>query len=551
MKSRSIFTIDRTVRTFVRYFEGHGETVRHILESVHRLLQRLIPPEVARSVDREGSRLEHRAGGSARVVCHPALQRALKELAALGAFRVFVPSQYGGLELPVGIYYAIVQLVSTFETSLALWFLVHGNAMYVLNQFGTEPQKERYLPAMAAGDRYGGVAFTEPLAGSDAGSIRMRAVRRGGSFVLNGTKSWITNGGDADILITTARTGPLELGFGGVSVFVVEREADGVSVTRLEEKTGLAGSPTAELLYDNVTVPGDRVVGQLGAGGRIALSGIGMTRANIGAQAIGIAKRAFSAACDYAIQRQQGGRCIVRHPAIQERLGWMATLISAMENLLYWAASVESQGDWYVREASIAKYFSSELLQELTMRAINVFGGYGCSKEFVVEQCRREAVALPLYGGTSEVQWYIISRELMSPQAADYRDRITLFDERTLRMMSPARRARLNGLTTLLQTDQALLAQAVHRVGQIPPDRQPLLYQHLAEMASWNEAARVMLRAAATGDALDEAMAGRMVREAHDRLQCDYDHVAAQNTWGDLANRMLQSLGVDSGGSDV
>jgi len=501
---RHLFDIERTVRTFRHYFgDEHTDVVRELLVSVARSLDRVLPPEASRAVDREGSNLERGPDGRLVVRRHPHLQAALDELCKLGLFRVFAAEEHGGAGLPLAVFYLVVQLVAYFDTSLALFFLVHGNAMYAIGRFGTADQQARYLPRLAEGELIASVSFTEPSAGSDAGSIHTRAERDGESWVLSGDKLWITNGGDADLLITTARTRPLETGIAGVSAFILEREADGVEVVGLEDKTGLAGSPTAALHYPAIRIPADRLLGELDRGGQVMFAGVGMTRVNIGAQALGIAKRAFDAAVDFATNRVQGGCAIIEHDAIQQRLADMALVIATMEGLICHDSLAEHRGEWHVRGISQTKYYCSEALQELTLRAINVHGGYGCSRDYVVERCRREAVALPLYGGTSEIQWYIIARELLESLAgrgkADYRARDSeMCHELERRCAADGALADLARRTSRV-TDE--LWRAVERVAEMR--NMAPFFRHLTELSTALAGAQVLLWQASASDADD------------------------------------------------
>ena len=527
-----LFDIERTVRTYCLHLgEEHADELRELLVSVDRTLCRVLPPELSRRVDREGSTLERGPDGRLVVRRHPALQAALDELCRLGLFRVFAAEEHGGFALPLAIYYLAVQLVSYHDTSLALFFLVHGNAMYGIGRYGTPTQQARYLPRLAAGELIASVAFTEPTAGSDAGAIRTRARRDGDSWVLEGDKLWITNGGDADLLITTARTGPAERGIEGVSAFILEREADGVEVTGLEDKTGLAGSPTAALSYPGIRVPGDRLLGELDRGGRVMFAGVGMTRVNIGAQALGIAKRAFDAAAAFAGERRQGGCAIIEHDAVRQRLADMALTISAMEHLICRDSALEHRGEWHVREMSEAKYYCSEALQELTLRAINVHGGYGCSRDHVVERCRREAVALPLYGGTSEIQWYIIARELLERGKADYRAR-----DDALCAELEAREAR-SDLARRVSAVKDQLWRLVERVAAME-DQAPFL-RHLTELSTALACAQVLLWQASAPDA--DALERELAAVAVDRLE-DRAAISVGRIGRGLDRRTLKAL---------
>lgn len=540
---RHIFDIDRTVKTYELYFDEHAEVLRELLRSVAGTLERVLPPSVSRQIDREGSRLVSGKDNVLAVELHPKLDEALQTLCRLGLFRTFLPKTCGGAELPVGLYFLAVQLVSYFDTSLALAFLVHGNASYVIDRYGTVAQKRHYLPMLAGGEKLATVAFTEPNAGSDAGSIQTRAVAQGDDFVLNGNKLFITHGGDADILVTTARTGSTSAKINGVSAFIVERVGDGVQVIGLEEKTGLSGSPTAALSYDDVLIPADRLLGRMNKGGEVMFAGVGMTRVNIGAQALGIAKRAFDAAVDYALEREQGGALIIEHDPIQQRLVDMALMISAMENLIARVSLLEHQSEWHVREMSITKYYCSEALQELTLRAINVFGGYGVSKDYVVEQCRREAAALPLYGGTSEIQWLIISREfLMTVEGTarvDYRER----DVELTAALAKRCEGELAGLVEQTAVETERLWQLVETVSTVS-DPVPF-YRHLAELATSVSVAQVLLWQASSGWAgeLEVRLAEVAVERLGDRGGWATERISGGVTRKELKRVLCGALG--------
>ena len=520
---RHLHDIRRTVRTFRAHFgDEHAEVLAELLSSVAKSLDRTLPPDASRAVDREGSTLERR-GGRLVVHRHPRLQAALDGLSELGLFRIFGAEEHGGFGLPLAIYYLAVQLVAYYDTSLALFYLVHGNAMYAIGRYGSAAQKARYLSRMAAGELIASVAFTEPEAGSDAGNIRTRAERDGDAWVLSGDKLWITNGGDADLLITTARTGAQEDAIDGVSAFILERERDGVEVVGLEDKTGLNGSPTAALHYPGIRVPADRLLGRLDHGGHVMFAGVGMTRVNIGAQALGIAKRAFDAAADFALERVQGGCAIVEHDAIQQRMADMALAIATMEHLICVDSRLEQLGRWHVREMSQAKYYCSEALQELTLRAINVHGGYGCSRDYVVERCRREAVALPLYGGTSEIQWYIIARELLESLAgrakADYRARdAELCAELERRCPGEP----LAGIARRVRAATEGLWRAVEQVAAL--EAPSPFHRHLTELSTALAGAQALVLGASAGGELELELA----RVAVDRLEDRADWTRAR-----------------------
>jgi alkylation response protein AidB-like acyl-CoA dehydrogenase len=507
-----LFEIEHTVRVYSRHFDEGAETLRELLQSVTRCLDRLLPLEVSRRIDREGSTLRRADDGRLSVVRHPALEAARLELARLDLFRIFLPEDVGGLGLPLALYHLAVQLIARYDASLALVFLVHGNASYTIDRYGSEAQRQRYLPSLARGEQLATVAFTESQAGSDAGAIRTRATLEGDRYRLEGSKSWITHGGDADLLVTTARTGPLELAIDGVTAFLLEREADGVEVLGLEEKTGLSGSPTAAIAYNGIAIPAERRLGAAGEGGRVMFAGIGMTRVSIAAQALGIGKRAFQAAVDFSLDRVQGGSAIVEHEAVRHRLAEIALALSAIEGLICREAQLEARGEWHVREMSIAKYYASEILQQITTRAIGLHGGYGCSRAYEVERCRREAVVLPLFGGTSEIQWFIIARELglaaRGLARADYRAR-DLAQLSELEARAHASGGMLPGLVARTGAACDRLWQLAERISTLGDAERTPHERPLAELATALAVALSLLLQASAPDAeeLDRELA--------------------------------------------
>jgi hypothetical protein len=316
-----------------------------------------------------------------------------------------------------------------------------------------------------------------------------------------------------------------------------------VEVLGLEDKTGLAGSPTAALDYPGVWVPGDRLVGERNSGGRVMFAGIGITRVGIGGQALGIGKRAFAAAVDFAQQRRQGGRLIIEHPAVAQRLADMALALSAMENLICKVALLESQRQWHVREMSIAKLFCTEALQELTQRAIGVHGGYGCSKDYAVERCRREAVALPLFGGTSEIQAWIITRELLESVAgtanADYRARDRAEHLALEPRCSDSRLRRL--WVGIGQAMDKLWTTIEQLAGKPEPEPfAPLV----AEAAMHVAIAEVLLRQACGPEAgeLERAMAAEAINTLDGKLAACCERVAARDSGAALRVALRTAL---------
>ena len=530
------FECRQAVETYSQYFDEHSDVLEALLQSIKKCLDRLLPVKISDQIDREGCKAYKDQQGIQRVCRHPSNDLALSELIDIGLFRIFAPSEYGGFELPVAIYYLAVALISEYDTSLALVFLVHGNALYTINKYGTKTQREVYLPRLVSGEQLATIAFTEPLAGSDAGLIRTKAVFRDDRVVLSGTKQFITNGGDADILVTTARTGPLELGISGVSTFILEREVDGVELTGLEDKTALNGSPTASLVYPDIEIPADRLLGELGRGGHVMFAGVGMTRINIGAQALGLARRSFKAALQFACEREQGHKKIIEHKAIQRRLADVALDTMIMEHLVCWVSHLEFLNEWHVREISIVKYFASDRLQTLTSKAINVLGGYGVCREFGLERARREAVALPLYGGTSEIHWKIISTELIKSfkgrAKVDYgrRDREAIKNLQKQAKNFDA--GQWMWLISKLEDHNTIMWKAVELVVQTE-DPEPC-YFYLAEMALNVAAHYVLLRQAIyKGDSFSRAAAMVIGERCHSSIDMHFRQIegGGEGSW--------------------
>jgi alkylation response protein AidB-like acyl-CoA dehydrogenase len=280
--------------------------------------------------------------------------------------------------------------------------------------FGTEAQRSRHIPRISSGE-YAGAAFalTEPGAGSDAGSLRATAVRDGDHYVLNGNKVFITMGSHAGVVMVAAKTDK-DAGKAGISVFLVERDNPGMKAGRKEEKLGQRGSDTVGIALEDCRVPADSLLGEEGAGFRVMLASLDGGRVGISANAVGLATAALTAARDYALERRQFGRAIADFQAIQFKLADMATQIEAARLLTLQAASLKEQGRAYTREASMAKVFSTEMAQRVATEAIQIHGGYGYVREYPVERYLRDAMALTLYEGTSEIQRIVIARHLLA-----------------------------------------------------------------------------------------------------------------------------------------
>lgn len=337
------------------------------------------------------------------------------ELGQLGLMGVCVPEEYGGAGMDFLSYCLVIEELSRADASVGVTIGVHTSASTMpIVACGTPEQKQKYVPSMASGEVIGAFALTEPGSGSDAGSLRTSATAQAdGSWSINGTKQWITNGSHAGVFITFARTDTESRVARGVSCFIVDGEAPGLSVLREEEKMGLHASSTADMGYDNVAVPAEGLIGEVDHGFRVAMSTLDGGRIGVAAQAIGIAQGAYDAAAAYSLEREQFGKRLADFQATQFRLADMATQIAAARALMYRAAALKDAGRPHSVEAAQAKLFASTTARVQTAEAIQVFGGYGYTKEFPVERYYRDAKITEIYEGTSEIQRIVIARKLL------------------------------------------------------------------------------------------------------------------------------------------
>jgi len=341
-------------------------------------------------------------------------EELLAEMGELGYFGAVVPEEYGGSGFGEVGYCIVVEELSRGSSAVAVLLGAHESlAETAILIGGNEEQKRRFLPEMAAGKKLGAYALTEPEAGSDAGSIRMRAEDRGDHYVLNGTKIFITNGNIADVIVTFAVTDPTLGPRGGITGFIVEKGMKGFSVDHVEEKMGLHGCPTAALSFKDVEVPKDNVLGQVGGGFKLALTVLDYGRTSLAAGCLGGMKELLEICTAYAQQRVQFGKPIAQQQVIQFMLADMAAKIYALESMVYRAAWLFDTGREFIREASIAKLLGSEWLDEAADMAVQIHGGYGYIKEYQVERFYRDARINRLFEGTSEIQRLVIARDVL------------------------------------------------------------------------------------------------------------------------------------------
>lgn len=337
----------------------------------------------------------------------------LKKMAELGLLGIPIPEEYGGAGMDFTSYIIAIHQLSRVSATIGVILSVHTSVgTNPILYFGTEEQKKKYIPKLAAGEYIGAFALTEAQAGSDASALRTRAVREGDSYILNGTKIFITNGGEADTYITFAVTNP-DLGAKGISAFIVEKDTPGLKIGKKEKKMGLHGSSTTEIIFDHARVPAENLLGQEGEGFRIAMANLDTGRIGIAAQALGIAEAALEYAVAYAKERHQFGKPIIQNQGIAFKLADMATEVESARLLVYRAASLKDQGEATGLAASMAKKFASDTAMRVTTEAIQVFGGYGYTKEYPVERLFRDAKITQIYEGTNQIQRKVIAKHLL------------------------------------------------------------------------------------------------------------------------------------------
>ena len=336
----------------------------------------------------------------------------IAEMGALGFMGAYVPERYGGAGLDVLSYMLIVEEINRACASTGVALCSHVSlAVDPILHHGSDEQKARYLPALASGERIGCFALSEPASGSDAAAMRTGATRQGDSWVLNGTKNFITNGSIADVAIVFAQTDPTR--HKGIAAFIVETKTPGFSVGKLEKKLGIRGSDTAQLVFQDCRVPAANLLGEVGEGLRIALSTLDGGRISIAAQAVGIARACLEDSLAYAKQREAFGKRIADFQAIQWMLADMATEIDAARLLTWRAAAAKDAGEDHILAAAEAKLFASDVAVRAARDCVQIFGGYGYLKDFPAERHYRDAKITEIYEGTSEIMKLVIAEEIL------------------------------------------------------------------------------------------------------------------------------------------
>ena len=334
-------------------------------------------------------------------------------LAELGLTGIVFPEEYGGAGADYISYAIAVEELSRVCASTGVTLSAHlslgANPIYL---FGTEEQKQQFLVPLATGEKMGAFGLTEPSAGSDAGSTRTTAVRDGDGWIVNGTKIFITNGGEAETYIVLARTDKGAEKHRGISAFIVEKGTEGFSFGKKEKKMGIRSSPTMEIVFENCRLPAENLLGTEGEGFKVAMKTLDGGRIGIAAQAIGIAQGALEQAVNYAKERKQFDKPLAAFQGISFQLADMATQIEAARLLVYNAAYRASAGLSYSQASAMAKLMASETAMKVTTQAVQILGGYGYTREFPVERMMRDAKITEIYEGTSEIQRLVISSGL-------------------------------------------------------------------------------------------------------------------------------------------
>lgn len=337
----------------------------------------------------------------------------VKKLAQLGMSGVCSPIEYGGSGLDYLSFTIIIEELARVDASVAVIISVTNTLSgFPLKRFGTDEQKKKYLTPLSTGEKLGAYSLSEAQAGSDASNLACMAVRDGEDYVLNGVKNFVTNGGNADIIILFAKTDK-EKGKKGISTFIIEKGMPGFSVGKIEKKLGIRSSDTVELVFEECRVPAANRLGEEGEGFKIAMTTLDYGRVGIGAQALGIAQGAMERAIAYSLEREQFGKKINEFQAIQFKISDMAVEIDASRLLLYRAAWMQDRGEKFTAESAMAKLFASQTAMKTANQAVQIFGGYGYMREFEIERFMRDAKITEIYEGTSEIQKIVIARETL------------------------------------------------------------------------------------------------------------------------------------------
>lgn len=337
----------------------------------------------------------------------------IKLMGELGFMGMMVPEEYSGAGMDTLTYVIALEEIAAVEAAASTIMSVNNSLVcQLLADWGTNVQKDQYLKTLASGIKLGAYSLSEPQSGSDASNLRTHARRKNGHYIINGTKNWVTNGINSDIVVMFCLTDK-DLGSKGISAFIVDKGMAGFSTGKKEDKLGIRASDTCELYFEDCEVPVENRIGEEGAGFKIAMNTLGGGRIGIAAQGLGIARAALEAAVAYAGARKQFGKTIGSFGAIQNKLANTATEIDAARLLIWRAAKLKDRGKPYVKESSMAKLYASTVAMKAATDCVQIYGGYGYMREYGVERLMRDAKITQIYEGTSEIQQLVIGRELM------------------------------------------------------------------------------------------------------------------------------------------
>ncbi len=337
----------------------------------------------------------------------------IKEMGKLDFFRIFIPEEYDGMDMGVTELCLVQEEFSRVCGGISCAYSVNALGSYPIVKWGTKEQKEKYLPKIASGEYLAAFALTEAEAGSDASAIKTSAIPYKDGYLLNGTKIFITNGSIADVYVVLATINPKK-GIRGITAFIVEKGMDGFRFGEKEDKMGIRATHTCDLIFDDVYVPAENMLGKPGRGFLIAMDNFDHSRTGVGAQALGIAQGAMEESLHYATKRIQFGQPIIAQQAVKFMLADMATQIEAARGLIYNAAATVDSGEKKISKCSaMAKYFASDVAVKVALDAIQVMGGYGYMKDYPVEKMLRDAKITQIYEGTNQIQRIVVAQELI------------------------------------------------------------------------------------------------------------------------------------------
>ena len=337
----------------------------------------------------------------------------IKLMGELGFMGMMVPEEYSGAGMDTLTYVIALEEIAAVEAAASTIMSVNNSLVcQLLADWGTNVQKNQYLKTLASGIKLGAYSLSEPQSGSDASNLRTHARRKNGHYLINGTKNWVTNGINSDVVVMFCLTDK-DIGSKGISAFIVDKGMAGFSTGKKEDKLGIRASDTCELYFEDCEVPVENRIGEEGAGFKIAMNTLGGGRIGIAAQGLGIARAALEAAVAYAGARKQFGKTIGSFGAIQNKLANTATEIDAARLLIWRAAKLKDRGKPYVKESSMAKLYASTVAMKAATDCVQIYGGYGYMREYGVERLMRDAKITQIYEGTSEIQQLVIGRELM------------------------------------------------------------------------------------------------------------------------------------------